>query len=104
MEQRKYNEFKVLMADGKIAEKMPTARKSVMIYEHDAERMNKVSGQTKMYYELAKKPQKEEDGKDADSKDDLWEQINKLVEDGKIEKPHHATGDKKLIEIINNNK
>jgi len=55
MEQKKYNEFTVVIQDGKIIEKMPTARKSVMIYEHEAERLNNSTIQTKIHYELAKK-------------------------------------------------
>lgn len=55
MEQKKYLEFNVQIDGGKIIEKMPTARRSVMIYEHEAERLNNVSRQTKLYYELAKK-------------------------------------------------
>jgi hypothetical protein len=53
MKQFKYNEFTVLVVRGEIVEKMPTARKSVMIYEHDAEINNKVCAQTRLYYEKA---------------------------------------------------
>jgi hypothetical protein len=53
MGQKKYNEFTIQVDKGKIIEKMPTARKSVMIYEHEAELLNNVSKQTKFYYELA---------------------------------------------------
>jgi len=53
MEQKKYNEFTVQIDNGKIVQKMPTLRKSVMIYEHEAERLNNVVRQTKTYYELA---------------------------------------------------
>lgn len=61
MEQKKYLEFNVQIDGGKIIEKMPTARKFVMIWEHEAERLNSVSKQTRLYYELAKKeePKKE---------------------------------------------
>lgn len=60
MEQQKYLEFNVQIDDGKIIEKMPTARKSVMIYAHDVEILNSVSRQTRLYYELAKKETKKE--------------------------------------------
>lgn len=53
MQQKKYLEFNVLVDGGKIIEKMPTARKSVMVWEHEVERMNSVSMQTRLYYELA---------------------------------------------------
>jgi hypothetical protein len=52
MEQHKYNEFDVQVDNGRIVQKMPTLRKSVMIYDHDAERNNSVFRQTKLWYEL----------------------------------------------------
>lgn len=55
MKQEKYLEFNVQIDGGKIIEKMPTARKYVMIYAHEAERLNSVSRQTRLHYELAKK-------------------------------------------------
>lgn len=51
--QHKYHEFIVQIHDGKIIEKMPTARKTVMIYDHEAERHNNTVNQTKFYYEKA---------------------------------------------------
>jgi predicted RNase H-like HicB family nuclease len=51
--QKKYNEFTVQLENGQIVQKMPTLRKSVMIYPFEAERLNNVVRQTKTYYELA---------------------------------------------------
>ena len=105
MEQKKYNEFKVSMDGKKIVEKMPTLRKTVMIYDHEAKRMNKVSGQTKFYYELTEIKKSELPKEDADGeKAELWEAVDILVAGGKIKKPHHATGIDKLKTIIEENK
>lgn len=53
--QYKYNEFIAeIDGEGNVIEKMPTKRKSVVIYPHEAEWHNERKGQTKMYYELAK--------------------------------------------------
>lgn len=51
--QEKYFEFTVQLDGGKIIEKMPTARKFVMIYDHEAERMNNLVRQTRTFYEKA---------------------------------------------------
>lgn len=40
---------------------------------------------------------------DQGEKATLWAEIDNLVEAGKINKPHHATGISKLKEIINEN-
>lgn len=71
MQQKKYLEFNVQIDGGRIIEKMPTARKTVMIWEHEAERLNSVSRQTRLYYELApeekvvkKEPVKEPEDED----------------------------------------
>lgn len=52
-EMYKYNEFSVVLdRDGKILDKMNTARKTVVIYPHEAEYWNERIQQNKMYYEL----------------------------------------------------
>lgn len=56
-EQKKYNEFTVTVDNGQIVQKMPTLKGYVMIYPHEAERLNNVFKQTKTYYELAAKPE-----------------------------------------------
>jgi len=72
MKQEKYLEFNVQIDGGKIIEKMPTARKVVMIYEHEAERLNSTSRQTRLYYELAKKEEvKKEPEKETKEKEEV---------------------------------
>lgn len=59
--QYKFNEFNVSLDEkGKIIDKMPTKRKSVVIYPHEAEWHNERIEQTKVYYELDKKAQLKE--------------------------------------------
>lgn len=56
--QQKYNEYSVSLNKGEIVEKMPTLRKTVMIYPHEAEWYNKRINQNKLYYELAEEKSK----------------------------------------------
>jgi len=55
----KYYEYNVQLDGGKIVEKMPTPRKHVTLYPHDAERNNSTVKQTKLWYELADAPKEE---------------------------------------------
>lgn len=55
-----YNEFSVELDDkGKVIEKMPTKRKTVVIYPHEAEYWNDRITQNRLFYELNDKANEE---------------------------------------------
>ena len=89
-----YNEFNVVLENGKIVSKVPTAKGSVRISEQTAMVMNDHTHSRFIHYELA-----EVDAPEGDSRDNLkaW------AEDLGIEFKSNIPTDK-LVELINKQK
>ena len=79
--------------------------KTVTLSKRDADLLNRNAmgdegvGFGKFYIEHIEKTEKQVE-KDERTKENLWKVIDILVSEGKIEKPHHATGVDKLKTII----
>ena len=102
MKQEKYYEYIVQMQNGKVAEKMPTARKSVMIYPFEAERLNSTVAQTKLFYEKAtvETMKGKEELAETSSKDDKLEELRMQAKDLGV-RGAHTMKEETLIERIN---
>lgn len=94
--QEKYFEFTVQLDGGKIIEKMPTARKFVMIYDFEAERHNNQVRQTKLFYEKAEDQSADKGSEDLSNLEVLRQKAKELGIKGV-----HVMKEETLIEKIN---
>ena len=74
--------------------------RSTRITDAQAEILNDNSLTSGYMWVEVKEEIKPKEAKVEDEKSKLWDEIDKLVAEGKVKKPHHATGEEKLKKLI----